>query len=954
MKMNKLITVLLSLLMGFNTVGVCYAEEVGDSEEPTVVENIEENTTVGSEEESNNNNVDNQQQTFSYIPSDLDYNTPVVNDSSDGISTIDVTIPSAFQNDINDLKSKYPDVRNQNPYGTCWSFSSIGLMEFDLIKNQKFTRDNDLSELQLAYFTFNNVLDPLGGTTGDEAKYYNENGLNTYLNYGGNYENAIRRLNQWISATNESVVPYTNAANTIKNGLDSSYAYNYNSAYLKNAYMINVKENTDNVKEMIMNHGAVGVMYTHWYDGMTFLGNENAYFDNGKQTNLGGSHAVMIVGWDDNYSKDNFKTAEKPSSNGAWLVRNSWGDYFSYFWMSYETSSLSDTAYAFDCENVKPYDNNYQLDGGLESYLYTNASSVYNKFTVQKKDGLDGETLKAVSVSFTRASDVNYTIDIYTSMYDKRKPETGTKVASVSGKTSYAGVYTIPLGVDNEVKLKPGSDFYVVVTTDKSAVDCEDAFSVVDDPKSDNPKQIWTKTVNLADGKSYYKVNGNSIYTQSYNNFRIKAFTTNNYKQKIDISKAVITKNDDFTSDNPSIKVQYDGKELKKDTDYTLATNGDGTVTITGQGDYTGTLSKTFVSVNSLTIKCKDIVYTGKEVEPEVTVKNGDTILKLNEDYTVTYSNNVKASENAIATIKGKDDYFGSVDVSFQIYNDIGETLKTYSLSLNGLIKFNFTFSLSDSILRDKKAYVLFKLPDGRAQKQYVTDAKNVNGLYRFSCGVYAHEMTQKVKFYLVRGNGSIGKVYAYSIEDYCKNPLNGTDEVSNKVKPLIKSMLNYGGYAQDEFNMYLDNKAYKNVKSDFDDEMANLNYKDLENYKFKVESTDENFSARGVALILKEGTTLRVFINVKKQDLIDQTKITVDGKEYAIQNNNANYYIDIPSIQADKLGEEHIIQVGSLIMKCSALSYVYTCLKNSNVTNDVNVAKAIYLYYLSSKSYFG
>lgn len=79
-----------------------------------------------------------------------------------------------------------------------------------------------------------------------------------------------------------------------------------------------------------------------------------------------------------------------------------------------------------------------------------------------------------------------------------------------------------------------------------------------------------------------------------------------------------------------------------------------------------------------------------------------------------------------------------------------------------------------------------------------------------------------------------------------------------------------------------------------------------------------------------------------------------MDGKEYAIQNNNANYYIDIPSIQADKLGEEHIIQVGSLKMKCSALSYVYTCLKNSNVTNDVNVAKAIYLYYLSSKSYFG
>ena len=34
----------------------------------------------------------------------------------------------------------------------------------------------------------------------------------------------------------------------------------------------------------------------------------------------------MVVGWDDNYSKDNFRDGVKPEKDGAWLIRNSWGD----------------------------------------------------------------------------------------------------------------------------------------------------------------------------------------------------------------------------------------------------------------------------------------------------------------------------------------------------------------------------------------------------------------------------------------------------------------------------------------------------------------------------------------------------------------------------------------------------------------------------------------------------
>ena len=87
--------------------------------------------------------------------------------------------------------------RNQNPYGTCWAFPSIGLAESDLITKGQRDSGVDLSELQLIHFTYNSVTDPLSGTKGDYSKYYNDNASDSYLNKGGNYEMAVRRLSQW-------------------------------------------------------------------------------------------------------------------------------------------------------------------------------------------------------------------------------------------------------------------------------------------------------------------------------------------------------------------------------------------------------------------------------------------------------------------------------------------------------------------------------------------------------------------------------------------------------------------------------------------------------------------------------------------------------------------------------------------------------------------------------------
>lgn len=926
MKTNKCIAVLLSLLMGFNTVGVCYAEEV---------------------------NSEGQEYTSGYIPSDLDYNTPVVNHSSDGISTIDNVVPSSYQTDINYLNANYPEVRDQDLYGTCWAFSTMGLLEYDLINHNLADKNINLSPLQLAYFTYNFMQDPLGGTVNDTAYYHNENASQNYLNTGGNYEYSIRRLSQWIGAVNESDVPYSLAGSTITTPLDSKYAYDYNSVYLKNAYLINIKENPDDVKEMIMKHGGVGVMYSHYYDGMTSVVHPSAYYDNGKQTGGGGTHAVMIVGWDDNYSKDYFQTAEKPTKNGAWLIRNSWGFYESYFWMSYETTSLASTAYVFDCTNTRPYDNNYQLDGGLESYMNSSITSAYNVYTVQTKENVESESLKAVSVSFTKAANVNYTLEIYTDLYAKYNPSYGNKkpVLTQSGTTTYAGVYTIPL--DREVELKPGTKYCVVVKTDKGAIDYEQAKATETNPGAADSKPVWDQTVSIADYLSYYKTEGSTAYSASWNNFRIKAFTTNNYKEKKDISNAVITKNDDFSEDNLSVNVTYDNVSLKQDVDYTLTSTHDEngvTVTINGQGDYTGTSSKMFIPISNLNIKCKDVAYTGSEVKPEVTVKSDVGTLTENVDYSLSYSNNKNVGEDAVVTIKGLNNYYGTKDVKFQIYNDIGFELNGTSLSLDGLINYNFYYTLSDEMLKDKNAYVLFTLPEGRIEKMYVKDAivKN-DGSRVFYCGVYAMEMTKKIKVQSFNGNGVGGRIYYRSITDYVSK----IDQMSEfaSVMPLLNSMLNYGGYSQDLFNYNLEDKAYKNVKDSYFTQMESLKYEDFEKYKSVKINSNDNVSTNGISLELKNGITFRVYFKINDVSKVDASSVTINGKVTDLKKNSKGYYLDVENIKSNRLNEFYTFSLGGTTVKACALSYIYSSIKY-NIADGAT--KALYLYYNESKKYFG
>ena len=526
MRKQRFLAVLLSAALAFTPVIDVMAEEnVAQTEEGSSTGKTEESGEVNQTEVGEENN---EPQNYGAIISEISNNVPVYENDVEAYTEL----PASYQLD----KEKYPDVRNQGSYGTCWAFAALGLSEFDLVNKGLADKNIDLSELQLAYFVYNSAVDPLGGTEGDQSKYYNDSTSYSYLNRGGMYEYAVRRLSQWSGAVNESDVPYNTVSinNVLNYGLSDEYAYGKDVAHLENAYVMSLKNNSDDVKRAIMDKGAVGVQYYHSDNRLLWNDNKQVwtYYD---PNITGGGHNVMIVGWDDDFSTDNF-VGDKPANNGAWLIRNSWGFTKSYFWMSYENKSLLDAAWAFDMNTADNYDNNYQLDGGINSYNVSDQICYYktysNVFNVQSKEGVTSEILKAVSLSFTHVANVNYKVEVYTDLKNSN-PYSGTKqeAATTEGTTTYAGLYTVPL--EQSIQLTPGSSFSVVVTTDKYSLDYEQGIKW-----ANGNVKVWDALVSLNNGKSFFGTS-NYQWPWKWGNFCIKAFTSNNTTKESTDAKLV-------------------------------------------------------------------------------------------------------------------------------------------------------------------------------------------------------------------------------------------------------------------------------------------------------------------------------------------------------------------------------------------------------------------------------
>ena len=149
---------------------------------------------------------------------------------------------------------------------------------------------------------------------------------------------------------------------------------------------------------------------------------------------------------------------------------------------------------------------------------------------------------------------------------------------------------------------------------------------------------------------------------------------------KISISKASVTLSTstyayDGKAKKPGVTVKLNGKTLKNGTDYTVSYSnnikvGTAKVTITGKGNYTGSVSKTYsiknnfkkATVSGISTKA----FTGKNITQSITVKYNGKTLKNGTDYTVSYSNNKKIG-TATVKIAGKGSCTGTITKTFKI-----------------------------------------------------------------------------------------------------------------------------------------------------------------------------------------------------------------------------------------------------------------------------------------------
>lgn len=406
-------------------------------------------------------------------------------------------------------KSPYcTSVKNQNPYGTCWSFATMAASESSLYKEGLATSKCDLSELHLAYFMSHSVADPLGGTKGDSFTH-----TDSWLE-GGNSQLAGLKLATWAGPVKESTLPYSKASENMSVSTSLAYKSDY---HLENTFWIPMVNRTT-VKNYLKKYGACAVSYYHsdYYYNST----NGAYYISGTTST---NHEVTIVGWNDYYSKYNFKSGSQPSINGAWLVKNSWGTGWGnsgYFWISYDDTSLAGgTAKFFDYAKSTKYNRNYQYDGATSGGAISFSSGASTFYAANVFTSKSTEDLKAVGYGVANS---NYTVTIKVYKNATNGPTSGTLMTTKTISKPTAGFHTATLS--KAVELTKGVKYSIVVIYKASS---GKAAAMADSSKSSTS---WFTAVNKASaGQSYASSTGKSnawtdVSKQGYN-FNIKAFT---------------------------------------------------------------------------------------------------------------------------------------------------------------------------------------------------------------------------------------------------------------------------------------------------------------------------------------------------------------------------------------------------------------------------------------------
>lgn len=344
-------------------------------------------------------------------------------------------------------------VKNQGLDGMCWAFATLGAAESNLLRKgvaETTEEELDLSEEQVGYYLYTPDPQPLSPTYYDAILQKNKGAT------GGNALHASFYLST-IGVEEESYLPYLGCIT------EHSEYQRYQSSYRMTSSELVMSVRTDSerdaIKSAIQENGSV---YAAFYSNTQYYydnGSSYAYYQKNK-TYSNANHAILLVGWDDNYAKENFDPDQQPATDGAWLVKNSWGDERlddGYFWLSYTDTSLGEYSIITfepreDAGNIYYYDN----AGYSTAYAFSAEANVFS--------AEEAETLSRVGFYQCSAngSNAKCTIQVYSLSENATDPTDGTLLQETTTMGSGFGYQEVTLS--EPVSLRKGERFSVVLS----------------------------------------------------------------------------------------------------------------------------------------------------------------------------------------------------------------------------------------------------------------------------------------------------------------------------------------------------------------------------------------------------------------------------------------------------------------------------------------------------------
>ena len=320
-------------------------------------------------------------------------------------------------------------VKNQKNVGACWAFAAYATLETQLLKAGK--GEWDFSEKNMV----------------------NLNGWHLSPNDGGHNDMAAAYLLRWGGAVVESNDVYKSSMSSWTSSPQLSPAARVQHVVWTEP-LDGTQERMDLLKEAVVEYGAIA---TSAYFKESYANNGSYYYSG----SLGHNHAITIVGWDDNYPTNNFKSF--PPGPGAWIMKNSWGTSSGsngFYYVSYHDSQFARLYNGAVFVPAKD-DEDYDVVRGHDRFgpVWTIDDSYDRQaavFTAAWNERLD-----AIGVWSPYAS-ISYEISIYTNVTrGGSSPIDGGRLALLqSGTHTHAGFTTIHL--ETPVALADGTTFAVV------------------------------------------------------------------------------------------------------------------------------------------------------------------------------------------------------------------------------------------------------------------------------------------------------------------------------------------------------------------------------------------------------------------------------------------------------------------------------------------------------------